>query len=380
MDRLFRPLRLRDSGFLVGILLLAAPGGGLWAQYTPAISFNNVGLSSLQVAGTQFLAFGDFRLDGLTFQTPGGLLVAGDVTGTLSVNGQTVTRVSSWGTIQINYSVSGNRLNVAITVNNQSPNIIADIWMEPFGIQFPSTPAEWFYPLVVNSIGQPAIQQTTYNNGVMVLAANDITKPIQLGYPWSFNSPTNTIFPLQLNTGLVNGYPTQYQAINRPIPAGGSDTFAFSLRFGPPGSTEETLAPDIYQAFATAFPMTLNWPDRRPIGALFLSTAAAGYPTNPRGWLMDPKINVFTPAGIANLRTQILAYADNSVAILRGMNAQGMITWDIEGQQFPHSTSYVGDPTQFLATAPEMAEIADAYFQRFTAAGLRVGVCLRPQQ
>ena len=306
----------------------------------------------------------------------------GDLTGTLSVyNGrQVVTRTASWGTIAIQYTVSGTQLNVTVTVNNQSPNTIHDLWMEPFGIQFPSTPLEYFYPLVVNSIGQPAIQQTTYNSGVMVLAANDITKPIQLGFPWSYNSPTNTIFPLQLNTGLVSMYPNQYQAINRPIPAGGSDQFSFSLRFGPPGSTEETLAPDVYQAFAAAFPMSLDWPDRRPIGALFLSTAAAGYATNPRGWLFDPTINVFTPDGIANLKTQILAWADNSIAILQSMNAQGMVTWDIEGQQFPGPISYVGDPTQFIAAAPEMAGIADAYFAKFIAAGLRVGVCIRPQQ
>jgi hypothetical protein len=234
--------------------------------------------------------------------------------------------------------------------------------------------------LVVNSIGQPAIQQLTYNSGVMVLASTDIVKPIQLGFPWSFNSPINTIFPLQVNTGLVSSYPNQYSAINRPIPPGGSDQFPIVLRFGPPGSTEETLAPDIYQSFAAAFPMTLNWPDRRPIGALFLSSAAEGWPTNPRGWLLDPTIDVFTPAGIANLQAGILAYADNSIAILKSMNAQGMVTWDIEGQQFPDPTSYVGDPTQFLTTAPEMAGIADAYFQKFIAAGLRVGVCIRPQQ
>ncbi len=378
-------LRRRGSQRLVrtAILLLAASSAGsLVAQPTVTIGFNGVGLNTLQVNGTPFLAYGDFRLNGLTFLTPSGQLVSGDLTGTLSVNPatQTVTRVASWGTITVNYAAAGNQLNVTITVNNQSPNTIQDLWMEPFDIQFPSTPLEWLYPLVVNSIGQPAIQQMTYGSGVMVLAANDITKPIQLGFPWSNNSPANTIFPLQMNTGLVNGYPTQYQAINRPIPAGGSDQFSFSLRFGPPGSTEETLAPDIYQDFAAAFPMTLNWPDRRPIGALFLSTAAAGYATNPRGWLLDPTINVFTPAGIADLKTKILTYADNSIAVLKSMNAQGMITWDIEGQQFPHSTSYVCDPTQFIAAAPEMAGIADLYFQKFIAAGLRVGVCIRPQQ
>src|SRR5206468_1864375 len=97
-------------------------------------------------------------------------------------------------------------------------------------------------------------------------------------------------------------------------------------------------------------------------------------------WLIDPTVNVFTPEGVANLKTRVLSLADSSISILKSMNAQGMVTWDIEGQQFPHSTSYVGDPTQFATLAPEMAGIADAYFKKFTDAGLRVGICIRPQQ
>jgi hypothetical protein len=142
----------------------------------------------------------------------------------------------------------------------------------------------------------------------------------------------------------------------------------------------ETLAGDVYRKFRADFPQSLQWRDRRPIAALFLSTAAAGWPKNPRGWLQDKTLDVNTPAGIDRLKTRVLAYADASIAIMKKMDAQGMVTWDIEGQQFPHATSYIGDPRVFDILAPEMSGIADEYFQRFRAAGLRVGVCIRPQK
>jgi hypothetical protein len=88
---------------------------------------------------------------------------------------------------------------------------------------------------------------------------------------------------------------------------------------------------------------------------------------------------VTTPAGLAVFRTRVLAWADQSVAILKDLNAQGMITWDIEGEQFPHPTTYLCDPRVLAQAAPEMEPIADEYFRKFTSAGLRVGVCVRPQ-
>ena len=128
------------------------------------------------------------------------------------------------------------------------------------------------------------------------------------------------------------------------------------------------------------FPPALHWTDRRPIASLVIGTAAAGWPTNPRGWFLDREVNVTTEAGIAAFQQRLLAWADSSIAIMRQANAQGMITWDIEGEQFPHKTTYIGDPRIVNNLAPEMTDVADLYFQRFRDAGFRVGVTIRPQQ
>ncbi len=354
------------------------------AQSGVSIAFNNVGLSSIQYNGTEFLQYGDFRLDLVTFLNSDGTTFTGDTGSTVAIDSvqQTQTRTYDWGTIVTHYSVVGNQLNVQVVVQNRLPNTIQGILLEPLGLNFPSAIQEFApgYPLITNTLGQPGIQSMTYSSGTMVLAADDVLKPLQLGFPYTFNSPASTMFPITLNTDRVSSYCGCYPTINRPIAPYGSDTFLFSLRFGPAGSTATSLASDVYQNFATAFPPTFSWPDHRPIGSLHLSTLTqglTGWSTNPRGWLSDKTIDVTTPAGIANLQQRILSYADYSISIMQIMNAQGMITWDLEGQQFP---GYIGDPTALVTVAPEMAGIVDAYFQRFTAAGFKIGVNLRPQQ
>lgn len=126
--------------------------------------------------------------------------------------------------------------------------------------------------------------------------------------------------------------------------------------------------------------MVLNWPDRRSIGAVFIATAATHWPTNPRGFVFGKgKDNdVTTEEGLKEFGEALLTYADNSVKILKEMNAQGVLVWDVEGQEFPHAISYVGDPRRLKETTPEMDRFSDAFFKKYTDAGLRVGITIRP--
>ena len=141
------------------------------------------------------------------------------------------------------------------------------------------------------------------------------------------------------------------------------------------------MAGDVYAQFAATHPMQLKWDDRRPIGALFLSSAPPHLPGNPRGWFNNAgDVDVTTEAGRAEFRARVTSYADGSIRVLKRAGAQGMVTWDIEGQEFPHATSYIGDPRLLGQLAPEMEQVADAYFRKFREAGLKVGVCIRPQQ
>jgi hypothetical protein len=128
--------------------------------------------------------------------------------------------------------------------------------------------------------------------------------------------------------------------------------------------------------FAGAFWRT----DRRPILREFLArddkqVIAAAY--NPRAYQWDSVSNVFSNP--SQFRTVMLARADAAVAACVSANAQGIVVWDITGQEFGHTTSYLGNPDEIATFAPEMDAIADEYMAKFTSAGLRVGVTLRPQ-
>ena len=128
------------------------------------------------------------------------------------------------------------------------------------------------------------------------------------------------------------------------------------------------------------WPMAPNWPDRRPIGMLFLASGGHSSSINPRGWFFDEKLDFTGPGGTERFRKALLDYADTSITNLHRLGAQGAIVWDLEGEQLPHKITYIGDPRLLNLLAPEMAPVAKEFFKKFTDAGLRVGVTIRPQQ
>jgi hypothetical protein len=348
-----------------------------------AITVNGSGLSSLRYLGVNYLGYGDFRVNAVKFKTSSGI-VDGSSSGSCSMNSgsATLTCTYGWGSITVIYTASGNRLQLAITTKNNSSNPITGLFLEPLAIHFPSKPVEYDgnTPILADNIGEPAVLKMTFGSNALALT-DDGMLPLMIGFPFAADRPRSMqLFPLRINTGTDPIYPDSLPNIDRPISPGRSDTYHVSIRFGTAAMTAYDFASDVYSQFAKVYPPQLKWADRRPIASLILGTTAAGWPTNPRGWLLDPNIDVMTAAGIQNLHKRILSWADNSIAIMRQMNAQGMVTWDIEGEQYPQPTTYIGDPRVFTTLAPEMSGIVDAYFRKFRAAGFRVGICIRPQQ
>lgn len=128
------------------------------------------------------------------------------------------------------------------------------------------------------------------------------------------------------------------------------------------------------------WPMGVRWPDRRPIGVLFPASNFHASAKNPRGWFSDPTLDATGPGGQERFRKALMDYADASIAVLKRAGAQGVIVWNVEGEEYPHKISYIGDPRFVKVLAPEMAPEAGEFFKRFRDAGLRVGVTIRPQQ
>jgi hypothetical protein len=153
-----------------------------------------------------------------------------------------------------------------------------------------------------------------------------------------------------------------------------------SLRFAPSGTKNLEMAAEVFQAFAEKYPFVMNWPDRRPIGAIFLANSGKNWPTNPRGWLNEPSLDTTSPEGREKFRTKLMALADASLQQLQSTGSQGVIVWDIEGGEKPHAVTYLGDPRVLSQFAPEMDAVADEFMRKFTDAGYKVGVCIRPSK
>jgi hypothetical protein len=298
------------------------------------------------------------------------------------------------GRVSCAYGKQGNTLTMRIDVSNTNAQGLDDLSLRLMELNFPSVPdggtleagmfgfgfkgPEWPLdrsPPSIRSVADPQavvpIVSVNYRSGALNFCSDDLECSVSV--PYSTNSPARTSYPLIITCHDI-----------RP---GASRTFNVSLRFGPAGSRVQDLSGDVLERYAKKYPSQINWNDHRPIGAIFLASSGINVATNPRRWILNEgKIDITTDQGKNAFRTALLKLADNSIKVLKDTNAQGMITWDPEGQEFLGSC-YYGDPRLTPVLAPETElkgdrgmNAIDEYFEKFHRAGLRVGVCLRPQQ
>ena len=348
-----------------------------------AVRFDSCGLESLRFGATEFLARSSFEVNAIQFLSSDGHLSRGSTRHTVVVDkaAHSTKLIFDWGEIAVQYLVKPEKLTLDIQTINRSRSAIQALSYDALALKFEHPPAEYdgVIPMLATNIGAPTVLPLSYGAGAVVLANEDVHRPLLIGFPWALDRPANKTFPLRINTGREAMYPNSLPTIARPIVPGATDRFTLSLQFVQRPASLSHVAPDLFGLFRAMDPFTLRWPDRRPIGSLIIGTAAAGWAKNPRGWLLDPKLDTTTQSGIAIFQARLLAWADRSIAILKKVNAQGMVTWDVEGEQFPHATTYIGDPKLAEILAPEMRGVIDEYFARFRRAGLRVGLTIRPQ-
>ena len=299
-----------------------------------------------------------------------------------------------WGRISCAYGQQDNRLTMRLEVSNTSSEPLNEFSVRLMELNFPSIPhggtleagmfgfgfkgPEWRLhegPLSIPSVADPRfvvpIIQMDYGTGALNFCSDDVDCAVDVAQ--STNFPARTSYPFIVTC--------------RDIKPGSTKIFNVSLRFGPPGAGVQDLSGDVLERYAGKYPFQVNGKDRRPIGAIFLAGPQINVATNPRRWIMNfGEIDITNDKGKAAFRAALLKLADNSVQVLRDIGAQGMITWDPEGEEFL-GACYYGNPRLVPTLAPEMEfkndgakSAIDEYFEKFRAAGLKVGVCIRPQQ
>jgi len=295
-----------------------------------------------------------------------------------------------WGHLACAYAKKGETLTMRIAVSNTGARELDELSLRLMELNFPSAPnggtleAGMFgfgfngtmhplyqYPLVADPQFVAPVVRVDFGTSALNFCSDDLK--CSLSVPYSTNPPAKTSYPLIISC--------------RGIRPSETKVFNVSLRFGPAGSRMQDLAHDVLNRYAEKYPFQIKWTDRRPIGAIFLASSGIKVATNPRRWILNSgKIDITTDEGKGVFRAALLETADNSIKLLRDANAQGMITWDPEGQEFLESC-YYGDPRLTPILAPETnfkvageRSAIDDYFEKFRAAGLKVGVCIRPQQ
>ena len=310
----------------------------------------------------------------------------------------TETYSFTWGYITVQFQTPGNNLNMVVTeVNYPGSGVIFDgAEILPFALHFPQDPSGFngYNQYAITTTG-PGVSVADFGSGVVTAVLPNEATPLYTGWK---STGSATYEPIMTGTA-PDGLATYLPHNDAPVLPGTSLSYTVSLRFTPEGAAAN--AADAYASFAATYPSQMTWTDKRIIGTAYLASSPAGngditqpggFPTNPRRYFNDASVDITNLAGLQAFQNRMLAQAASNAANARNMNAQGVITWDIEGEQYPQTTSYVCSPDQIAAVAPEMESIVlnagspyfgqkldDAYFKTMSSAGLRLGLCLRPQ-
>src|SRR6266480_4482084 len=299
-----------------------------------------------------------------------------------------------WGRVSCAYGKQDDRLTLRIEVSNTGSAPLNEFSVRLMELNFPRVPnggtleagmfgfgfkgPEWplnRWPPSIPSAADPRfvvpIVRVDYGTGALNFCSDDLESSVGIAH--TTNPPDGTRYPLVITCPSIK--------------TGEAKTFNVSLRFGRAGSNTQQLSRDVLERYARKYPFQLDWTDRRPIGAIFLAGAQINSASNPRRWSLNAgKIDISTEEGRRSFREALLQLADQAISVLKRTKAQGMITWDPEGEEFL-GACYYGDPSLVSRLAPEMEfkgssekSVIDEYFEKFGAAGLKVGVCIRPQR
>lgn len=353
----------------VGMLLSGARMAAFAGTATLTVDLGDNGPASLRWGGQELLA--DSSRFTVAAADAGGKAVRLEGDGVRRTEG--LFAVREWPGLEVRsaWEHKGDALRLRLAVRNTGAAALGRVEITPLVFAFPRRPAGsrwwWGYDVMTDNDGSPGLVEADWGSGKVLFSVDQPETPCRAGFRGNFgNSDVNALLIAT--------------AVDEQLAAGAERRWSVTLRFAPGGTPTTEMAAELYAAFGKAYPWRLQWPDRRPLGALFLARDNTRWKTNPRGWFNDEKVDVTSPEGLAAFRRRLMETADRSIAVIRETGGQGMVFWDLEGAEMPHAITYLGDPRVLPEAAPEMDAHADEFFRRFRDAGLKTGVCIRPSK
>lgn len=369
------------------------------AESALKVDFNAQGITELVWNDYNYLESGKLSVTKAFFVTPNGnVYEAGLATETAFHPEQNeYVFMYPWGTVSIHPKTEATRILYSVTVeNHHETDSLVGIYLELGTLRFPEAPEienkSWLFYTQSNmghNLGQPGIVAARSSAGTVVVCNEQLSEPLATGFGIT-DKQNPSVLPILVYTARHPMALERFPYIERLIRPNGRDVFSISVRFTPRDETLVVTVKDLYQKFANLYPFELDWPDRRPIGRAFLSSAGQNWANNPRGWhhgFGGAQLDINSDTGKKEFVRDLLKYADRAIEIAVRNNAQGIIIWDIEGQQYPHSTSFLGDPRSLppemrlpADTEGQSKPVIDVFFKKITDAGIIPGICIRPQQ
>ncbi|HTE24060.1 hypothetical protein [Flavitalea sp.] len=287
-----------------------------------------------------------------------------------------------WGTASVRYLQVGDTLNVTITLTNKTDyDTLCGMSFCPLTLNVGKRPLNFqpSFPYYSNNINSPAAISAQLGTFDIVVENPERNKKVYMG--WLEENNTNgALYRIWHGNIPFNGMTDFNPEVELRLPPGKSFTYTMAIKFVKPNLSLNTVASKAFQNYRVNQPSTLTWKDRRPIAELFLGSYGPKKQRNPRNWVMynSDEVDIITKNGNQQFRLNALKYARNSLRYLKNINSQGVIVWDIEGQEFPHPLTYIGSPELISKLAPEMNEVADEFFAVFKKEGYKTGICIRP--
>ncbi len=344
------------------------------------------GIDWLTFNRVELLADGKLSVGKPIFTKADGTTYADDATPQMAFGvvaiGLTATATAPWGSVRCVYIITRDRLDMRITVMNASADTLTELTLSPLALKFAAEPrvprlaVDFFGRMYAarshHNVGAPTILPADFGAGLVVLCNDDPVAPLTLS--WEGREGAARV---NVRAGGEQ-MPFDEVYVRRPIAPGKSDTYTLSLRFAPGGANPLAVADDVCKAYAKTHPLTLNWPDRRPITRMFFG------PGLPKEQVLancrDPQNAKLPAAPDPKFHKNMTAKFKGAIAVAQATGAQGIILWSLEGETFPHATTYIGDPRCMKWLNPEMGLVADEMITMIRDAGLRPGVCLRPSR
>ena len=296
------------------------------------------------------------------------------------VTAQTALIESGDYAVDIHYALKDGDLIITGKIINNGEEPIQDVVVRLLGIRLPQLPGGWPWsrgggPTRLG-VEEPRIVLANGTDFSLGVIRQSGTRPFRFGFGSALDREHKRypFFPVEIST-RISDHPDWIVKIE----PGESFDFEIALRYRPERVGIEVIAPELVAEFREEFPFVMQWDDRRPIARVFLSSSAdeARTASNPRGWLNDGSIDVFTEEGQQEFRRRMHAYIDQVVENCKKNDAQGVLIWDFEGFEFLPAT-FVGDPRELKQLAPEMERFADEFLKKFSDAGIRIGMTIRP--